>query len=427
MGINTKKAMLVTITGVVLFAALMNFSAVTAYASKLISLVLPVVVGAIIALFIIVPMNGIQKILKRMFAKAKKKPSEKALTVVSFLLTLVCVALVLTMVLTLLIPELTSSVKGLYVQIEARIKELSLKHFDVQWIQDIVSKINFKAILDNFSEIVNKLTTGADFIFVNVISVFSSTINIVTTALFAIIISIYAALEKRTVAKHGKLLIGAYLKPSWAKGILRFCRSFSEIFSKFLFGQCSEALILGVLIFISFSIFKMPYASLVAVLTAVCAIIPYIGAFISCAISVFLTLLVAPEKALLCLIIYLAVQFVETQLIYPRVVGTAVGLSPLYTLVAALIGGNLLGIVGIIFFIPLFAVILELFKENASSRIEKKIASGVLPADDFAGLEEEEEQPVAPKEKPKKEPKEKKPPKAKKEKKQKKVEPNESN
>ena len=427
MGINTKKAMLVTITGVVLFAALMNFSAVTAYASKLISLVLPVVVGAIIALFIIVPMNGIQKILKRMFAKAKKKPSEKALTVVSFLLTLVCVALVLTMVLTLLIPELTSSVKGLYVQIEARIKELSLKHFDVQWIQDIVSKINFKAILDNFSEIVNKLTTGADFIFVNVISVFSSTINIVTTALFAIIISIYAALEKRTVAKHGKLLIGAYLKPSWAKGILRFCRSFSEIFSKFLFGQCSEALILGVLIFISFSIFKMPYASLVAVLTAVCAIIPYIGAFISCAISVFLTLLVAPEKALLCLIIYLAVQFVETQLIYPRVVGTAVGLSPLYTLVAALIGGNLLGIVGIIFFIPLFAVILELFKENASSRIEKKIASGVLPADDFADLEEEEEQPVAPKEKPKKEPKEKKPPKAKKEKKQKKVEPNESN
>lgn len=425
MGINTKKAMLVTITGVVLFAALMNFSAVTAYASKLISLVLPVVVGAIIALFIIVPMNGIQKILKRMFAKAKKKPSEKALTVVSFLLTLVCVALVLTMVLTLLIPELTSSVKGLYVQIEARIKELSLKHFDVQWIQDLVSKINFKAILDNFSEIVNKLTTGADFIFVNVISVFSSTINIVTTALFAIIISIYAALEKQTVAKHGKLLIGAYLKPSWAKGILRFCRSFSEIFSKFLFGQCSEALILGVLIFISFSIFKMPYASLVAVLTAVCAIIPYIGAFISCAISVFLTLLVAPEKALLCLIIYLAVQFVETQLIYPRVVGTAVGLSPLYTLVAALIGGNLLGIVGIIFFIPLFAVILELFKENASSRIEKKIASGVLPADDFAGLEEEEEQPVAPKEKPKKEPKEKKPPKAKKEKPKKPIEPKE--
>lgn len=423
MGINTRKAMLVTVTGVVLFAILMNFSAVMVYANKLISLILPVVVGAIIALFIIVPMNGIQKILNRMFAKAKKKPSEKALTVVSFLLTLVCVALVLTLVLTLLIPELTSSVKGLYTQIEARIKELSKQHFDIKWIENLVSKINFKAILDNFSEIANKLTTGADFIFVNVMSVFSSTINILTTALFAIIIAIYAALEKRTVANHGKLLIGAYLKPSWAKGILRFCRSFSEIFSKFLFGQCSEALILGVLIFITFSIFKMPYASLVAVLTAVCAIIPYIGAFLSCAVSVFLTLLVAPEKALLCLVIYLAIQFIETQLIYPRVVGTAVGLSPLYTLVAALIGGNLLGIVGIIFFIPLFAVILDFFKENAATKVAQKVAAGDLPADDFADLEEEEEQPVAPKEKQKKEPKEKKPPKAKKEKKQKKAEP----
>ncbi|MBO5280256.1 MAG: AI-2E family transporter [Clostridia bacterium] len=427
MGINTKKALLVTITGVVLFAALMNFSAVTSYTSKLITLILPVIVGGIIALFLIVPMNGIQKILKRMFSKAKRKPSEKAFVIVSFLLTLACIALVLTLVLTLLIPEITSSVKVLYTQIEARIKELSLKHFDVQWIQDLVSKINFKAILDNFSEIVNKLTTGADFIFVNVISVFSSTINIVTTALFAIIISIYAALEKRTVARHGKLLIGAYLKPSWAKGILKFCRSFEDIFSKFLFGQCSEALILGVLIFISFSIFKMPYASLVAVLTAVCAIIPYIGAFISCAVSVFLTLLVAPEKALLCLIIYLAVQFVETQLIYPRVVGTAVGLSPLYTLVAALIGGNLLGIIGIIFFIPLFAVILELFKEHATKKIEKKVADGKLPACDFADLQDDEEEtPPAPKkESPPKTPKEKKPPKAKKEKPKKPIEPKE--
>ncbi len=427
MGSNTKKALFVTVTGVVLFAVLMNFSAVTVYAKKLITLILPVVVGAIIALFLIVPMNGIQKILSRMFSKARKKPSEKALTAVSFIFTLICVALVLTLVLTLLIPEITSSVKVLYTQIEARIKELSLKHFDIQWVQDLVSKINFKAILDNFSEIANKLTTGADFIFVNVVSVFSSTINIVTTALFAIIIAAYAALEKQTVAKHGKLLIGAYLKPSWAKGILRFCRSFSDIFSKFLFGQCSEALILGVLIFVTFSIFKMPYASLVSVLTAVCAIIPYIGAFISCAISVFLTLLVAPDKALLCLIIYLAVQFIETQLIYPRVVGTAVGLSPLYTLVAALIGGNLLGIVGIIFFIPLFAVILELFNENATERIAKKVAAGDLPADDFADLQDEEEEtpPTPKKERPQKEPKAKKPPKVKKEKAKNPIEPRE--
>ncbi len=414
MSINTKKILLVTVTGVVLFAALMNFSAVTLYAKKLIRLVLPVIVGAIIALFTIVPMNGVEKILRRALARSKKKPSDKVLCIASFIITLLCVALVLTLVLTLLIPELTSSVKALYSQIEARIKELSLQHFDTEWVQNLVSNIDFKKILDNFSEIMSKLTTGADFILVNVVNVFSSTINIVTTALFSIIIAMYMALGKHELARHGKKLVCAYLKPSWAKAILKFFRTFADVFSKFLFGQCSEAIILGGLILVSFSIFGLPYASLVSVLTAVCALIPYVGAFISCFVSVFLTLLVAPEKALYCLIVYLVVQFIETQLIYPRVVGTAVGLSPLYTLIAALIGGKLLGIIGIIFFIPLFAVILELAKENADKKIAARVAAGDIPAEEFA-CNEKREEPEAAKEKPMKNPKSEKPGKVKEE------------
>ena len=107
-------------------------------------------------------------------------------------------------------------------------------------------------------------------------------------------------------------------------------------------------------------------------LTAVCAIIPYVGALISCAISVFLTLLIAPSAVLRCLIVYLVVQFIENQFIYPRVVGGSVGLPPLYTLIAAMIGGKLFGIMGIIFFIPLAAVAIELVKEDAIHRIRKK-------------------------------------------------------
>lgn len=93
---------------------------------------------------------------------------------------------------------------------------------------------------------------------------------------------------------------------------------------------------------LAFSVFKIPYGSLVGVLTAICAIIPYVGALISCVVSVFLVLLVDPVLAVRCLIVYLAVQFVENQFIYPRVVGKSVGLSPLYTLIAAMIGGKLL-------------------------------------------------------------------------------------
>ena len=104
----------------------------------------------------------------------------------------------------------------------------------------------------------------------------------------------------------------------------------------------------------------------------IAAIIPYVGALISCVVSVFLVLLVDPVLAVRCLIVYLAVQFIENQFIYPRVVGKSVGLSPLYTLVAAMIGGKLFGIIGIIFFIPLTAVILELVKEDACRRLRAK-------------------------------------------------------
>ena len=131
-------------------------------------------------------------------------------------------------------------------------------------------------------------------------------------------------------------------------------------------------MILGVLMALAFSVFKIPYGSLVGVLTAICAIIPYVGALISCVVSVFLVLLVDPVLAVRCLIVYLAVQFIENQFIYPRVVGKSVGLSPLYTLVAAMIGGELFGIIGIIFFIPLTAVVIELVKEDACRRLRAK-------------------------------------------------------
>ena len=104
-------------------------------------------------------------------------------------------------------------------------------------------------------------------------------------------------------------------------------------------------------------------------LTAICAIIPYVGALLSCVISVFLVLLVDPLLAVRALLVYLAVQFIENQFIYPRVVGKSVGLSPLYTLVAAMIGGKLFGIRCCV---PLTAVVLELVKEDACRRLRTK-------------------------------------------------------
>ena len=366
---KTKQNLLIVIVGVGLFAALMNLRAVILFLEKGIGIILPIIVGGILALFINVPMTGIEKRLRKLLQKRKKQPSDKFYRMFSFLLTFVCVALVLTLVFTLLIPELINSAKGLYLQIEARLPEwiawLESLDPEAAWLEDMLADINLEKMMQNIG-------VGANFFLESVVSTVSSAASIVITAAFGLIISIYLALGKEQIGGHARKLLYAYLKPAWAENVLHVSRTFSRCFANFLSGQCTEAVILGVLMFAAFTIFRLPYGSLVGVLTAVCAIIPYVGAFLSGAVSVILALLISPALAVRCLIVYLVVQFVENQFIYPRVVGGSVGLPPLYTLVAAMIGGKLFGIMGIIFFIPIMAVVIELVKEDAGNRLSRK-------------------------------------------------------
>lgn len=365
---NTKQNLLIVIVGVGLFAALMNLRAVILLLEKGIGIILPIIVGGILALFINVPMTGIEKQLRRLLQKRKKQPSDKFYRMFSFLLTFVCVALVLTLVFTLLIPELVNSAKGLYLQIEARLPEwiawLESLDPEAAWLEEILTDINLEEMMQNIG-------SGANFFLESVVSTVSSAASILITAAFGLIISIYLVLGKEQIGGHARKLLYAYLKPAWAENVLHISRTFSRCFANFLSGQCAEAVILGILMFAAFTIFRLPYGSLVGVLTAVCAIIPYVGAFMSGAVSVVLALLISPALAVRCLIVYLVVQFVENQFIYPRVVGGSVGLPPLYTLVAAMIGGNLFGIMGIIFFIPIMAVVIELVKEDAGKRLKR--------------------------------------------------------
>ena len=366
---KTKQSLLVTVVGVTLFVALLRLSDVLVFAAKLIDLVLPILAGGILALFINVPMTGLEKRLNRLFGKAKKQPSAKVIHLLSFFITLLGVVLVLVLALTLLIPELVQSFHSLYVQIEANIPRwtayLNAQDADMSWLMNWLEGINWEQLL-------HKVTASIDTVLVNAVGAVSATVNIAITASFALIISVYMSLSTESLGHQARTLVCAYLKPSHAAGVLKFCRLFRQSFANFLTGQCSEAVILGVLMALAFSVFKIPYGSLVGVLTAICAIIPYVGALISCVVSVFLVLLVDPVLAVRCLIVYLAVQFVENQFIYPRVVGKSVGLSPLYTLIAAMIGGKLFGIIGIIFFIPLTAVVIELVKEDTFRRLRAK-------------------------------------------------------
>lgn len=147
-----------------------------------------------------------------------------------------------------------------------------------------------------------------------------------------------------------------------------------DIYADFLSRQCLEAVILGAMMGITFTICRLPYGGLVAVLTALLSFIPYVGSFLSCAVGAVIILTVSPMKALLSIAVYQIVQFIENQFVYPRVVGSAVGLPPLLTLLAVFVGGGLFGILGMIFFIPLTATAYTLLKESVNERLERKKA-----------------------------------------------------
>ncbi len=361
-----KKLLLLVAFGVALFAALLNFTSVISYAGKVFAIFLPIFVGLIIAFVLNVPMKAFENLLRRIFKKKDFKHKEKLISVLSLVLTLLAIVVVVVLAATLAVPEIVSSVKRIYAQIQAKLPEfiamLNSYNIDTTKITDFAKNININSFLST-------ITTGAGSILSSVWGFATTTVSGVSTTIFAIVISIYVLLDKKALANHVKKLMYAFLKKETTEKLCEVGALSVETYSKFLSGQTIEAVILGVLIFISFSIFRLPYAALIAFLTSFFAFVPYVGAFASCAIGAFLILLDSPDKVLTCIIVYLVVQFVENQFIYPHVVGSSVGLSPLWTLMAAIIGGNLFGIVGIIFFIPLAAVLYTLLQGHVNKKL----------------------------------------------------------
>ena len=363
--------------GIILYAALMNLGAVIGFVKDIGDLFLPAILGFILAFIMNVPMRGYERLLLRATKNVKRPWKPKLVYVLSLLLTAISVLLVIALVCIMLIPELVSSVVSLYDLIidswPTWVAFFEEHNIDITWITRWVESLNI-------SKLIEQVLSGAGSLITSAVGVVSSTVSIIGNIAIAVIIAMYTLLSKQELGRQGKKLIQAHCSDRVGGFLFHFGDLLNATFTKFLTGQCLEACILGSLIFLVFSILGIPYAALIGVLTAVLAFLPYVGAFFSCAIGVLLVLLAQPSKALICLIAYLVVQFVENQLIYPHVVGTSVGLSPLWTLIAVLVGGKLLGLFGMIFFIPLTAVLVTLLKEYTSFKLTKKNPPATPPS-----------------------------------------------
>ena len=166
----------------------------------------------------------------------------------------------------------------------------------------------------------------------------------------------------------------AFMPAKRVERVIYICSLSYHTFSNFITGQCIEAVILGTMFFVTMSIFRFPYALLVGVLIAFTALIPIFGAFIGCIVGALLILMVDPMRALMFILLFLVLQQIEGNLIYPHVVGSSVGLPSIWVLMAVTLGGNLLGVAGMLIFIPLMSVLYSLFREWVNRRLSRKAA-----------------------------------------------------
>lgn len=200
----------------------------------------------------------------------------------------------------------------------------------------------------------------------------SSLVGGVVSVVIGLVFSIYVLMRKEQLGRQIKMILYAFLPDEVCEQIIRIASVSSKTFSRFLSGQCTEAVILGTLFFIVMTLFGFPYALLCGVFIGFTALVPIFGSFLGCAVGAFLILMAAPERTIWFIIMFLVLQQIEGQLIYPHVVGNAVGLPSIWVLAAVSIGGSMFGIPGMLFFIPLSSVLYALLREVVYKRLGKK-------------------------------------------------------
>lgn len=206
----------------------------------------------------------------------------------------------------------------------------------------------------------------------NIFGTASSLVGGVVSVVIGLVFSIYLLMRKEQLGRQIKMILYAFLPDEVCDQIIQIASVSSKTFSRFLSGQCTEAVILGTLFFIAMTLFGFPYALLCGVFIGFTALVPIFGSFLGCAVGAFLILMAAPERTIWFIIMFLVLQQIEGQLIYPHVVGNAVGLPSIWVLAAVSIGGSMFGIPGMLFFIPLSSVLYALLREVVYKRLGKK-------------------------------------------------------
>ena len=329
----------------------------------------PFVLGASLAFIFNVPMRAIEGL----FGGVK---SIKLRRLIAVVLTFIAVLLVLTLVFVLLIPQLSNTIQSLIpklytfvVNAEGTVTDFLEKNPQVmEWV---VNNTDFESLdwaglaQKAISMVGSSISKIVDSTFAAIGSITGALVDVV----IAIVFSLYCLFQKETLARQGRKILYAFLPEKFSDNVVRILRLTNSTFSNFLSGQCVEVCILGCLFAVAMAIFRMPYIPLVSVLVAVTAFIPVVGAWVGCILGAFFILVANPMQAVWFVVLFLVLQQIENNLIYPRVVGTSIGISGMWVLVAVGVGGELMGVAGMFLMIPVASVLQTLLREATNSRL----------------------------------------------------------
>lgn len=315
----------------------------------------PLVIGGIIAY----PVNILMSWFERhWFPITRKKALIAMRRPVSLIAAIVSMAGIISLVIGLVLPQLTDCVMLLVNEVpkamEKAVAYIETLHILPEDIFKLLDGIDWKS---QIGKIVNLLSSGVgsvmDTVFKTVLSVFSG----IVTAVLAIIFAIYLLCSKDKLLSQFDRLLKRYLKPLWHKRITYTLGILNDSFHSFIVGQCIEAVLLGALCTIGMSILRIPYATMIGALIAFTALIPVAGAYIGAGVGAFMIMTVDPMKALIFLIFLLILQQFEGNIIYPKVVGSSIGLPGIWVLAAVTVGGGIFGVAGMLIGVPLAAAL----------------------------------------------------------------------
>lgn len=391
---------------IVFWAGLNNLGLVYSTVKKILAMLLPLCIGGCVAFILNVPMSAMERGFARAQQRRGKPIKESRNATISLLITLLGFLLLIAFVIYIAAPQLVTSFSGLGVKIVAfypkALNFLTANGFNTESIQKFVNNFDILSLLSRLgsSDTLGngaQLVGGAQLVLNTLIGTASTVITSVATFFIGMVLAVYLLAMKRKLGSQCTKILYAYVKTPLADRVMQVVRIFYKTYASFISGQCMEACILGLLFYVVLSIFRFPYASTISVLAAVMQLLPYVGSFLACVIGTFLILMEDPMRALLFVVTFLVVQQVEGQLIYPRVVGKSVGLPAMWTLLAVLIGVNLFGVLGILFFIPLTSVMYQLLRSAVYSRLKKK---HVAVAEHIRAVDEEIDRDMAKPEEP---------------------------